>query len=187
MGGRESPWEVVVIYYGRELMSRMVFDARTGRRLGKVTQVIWDPTSGQFLGFRVGGPEAGEQVVAQSQIAAIEPGKITITAQEGAYVREAEPAGLGKQLVTDDGRELGMVTDVIFDFDTQQVLAYEVSQEGQPLVVPMIPPIQEDATRITVPAEALLHAAPDLSALIAHRDPATGIIMFPLSEEPPPV
>jgi sporulation protein YlmC with PRC-barrel domain len=176
-----------VIYYGRELMSRMVFDARTGKRLGKVTQVIWDPTNGQLLGFRVGGPEAGEQVVSQTQITAIEPGKITITPGEGAFVREAEPAGLGKQLVTDDGQVLGPVTDVIFDFGTQQVLAYEVIREGKPLVVPMVLPIRESATEIEVPAEALLHAAPDLSALIAHRDPATGVIMFPLSEEPPPV
>lgn len=174
-----------MLYYGRELMSRMVVDARTGKRLGKVTQVIWDPTSGQLLGLKVGGPQEGEQVVAQQQIAAIEPGQITITAGEGARLPEAEPAGIGKQLVTDDGRNLGTITDVIFDLDSQQVLAYEIIRNGKPLIVPLVLPIRENETQIELPAEALTHAAPDLSALIAHRDPETGNIMFPLSEEPP--
>jgi len=176
-----------VIYYGRELMSRLVFDAKTGKRLGKVTQVVWDPTNGQLLGFRVGGPEQAEQVFSQAQIAAIEPGKITIIPGEGPFVPEAEPAGIGKLLVTDEGRHLGPITDVIFDFDSQQVLAYEVIREGKPLVIPVVLPIRETETQVVIPAEALTHAAPDLSALIAHRDPETGTIMFPLSEEPPPL
>jgi sporulation protein YlmC with PRC-barrel domain len=168
-------------------MSRMVVDAKTGKRLGKVKQVIWDPTSGQLLGLKVGGPQQTDHVVAQEQIAAIEPGQITVTAGEGAFVPEAEPAGLGKLLVTDDGRALGAITDVIFDLDSQQVLAYEVIRKGKPLVIPLVLPIRETATQIEIPAEALAHAAPDLSALIAHRDPETGAIMFPLSEEPPPL
>ena len=174
-----------MLYYGRELMSRMVVDAQTGRRLGKVTQVIWDPTSGQLLGLKVGGPQQADQVVAQQQIAAIEPGQITVTAGEGAAIPEAEPTGIGKLLVTDDGRNLGPITDVIFDLDSQQVLAYEVIRKGKPLIVPLVLPIRENETQIELPAEALAHAAPDLSALIAHRDPETGTIMFPLSEEPP--
>lgn len=174
-----------MLYYGRELMSRVVVDATTGMRLGKVTQVIWDPTSGQLLGLKVGGPET-EQVVSQQQIAAIEPGQIMITAGEGAVVRDAEPAGIGKLLVTDDGRSVGTITDVIFDLSTQQVLAYEVIRNGKPLIVPLVLPIRENETQIELPAEALSHAAPDLSALIAHRAPETGTIMFPLSEDSPP-
>lgn len=179
--------EDVVLYYGRELMSRTVVDATTGKRLGKVTQVIWDPSSGQLLGLRIGGPDEPATMVAQEQIAAIEPGQITITPGEGAFVPTAEPTGIGKQLLTDDGRNLGPITDVIFDFATQQVLAYEVIRRGKPLIVPLLLPIRETATQIVIPAEALHHAASDLSALIAHRDPQTGVIMFPLSEEPPPV
>jgi sporulation protein YlmC with PRC-barrel domain len=168
-------------------MSRMVVDATTGKRLGKVKQVIWDPTSGQLLGLKVGGPEQIDQVVSQQQIAAIEPGQITVTPGEGATVPEAEPTGIGKLLVTDDGRNLGPITDVIFDLDTQQVLAYEVIRKGKPLIVPLVLPIRESGSQIELPAEALMHAAPDLSALLAHRDPETGTIMFPLSEEPPPL
>lgn len=176
-----------MIYYGRELMSRLVIDAKTGERLGRVTQVIWDPTSGQLLGLKVGGAAHAAQLVAQEQIAAIEPGQIAITPGEGAFVPEAEPSGIGKQLVTEDGRSLGPITDVIFDLDTQQVLAYEVIRKGKPLVIPLVLPIRETANQITIPTDALAHAAPDLSALIAHRDPESGTIMFPLSEEPPPV
>ena len=152
-----------------------------------VTQVIWDPTSGQLLGLKVGGQERPEQMVSQQQIAAIEPGQITVTAGEGALVPQAEPAGIGKQLVTDDGRSLGTITDVIFDLESQQVLAYEVIRKGKPLIVPLVLPIRENASQIELPAEALTHAAPDLSALIAHRDPETGTIMFPLSEDSPPL
>lgn len=176
-----------MIYYGRELMSRLVVDGSTGKRIGRVTQVIWDPTNGQLLGLAVGEAERPSQVVSQRQIAAIEPGQITITPGEGAAVPEAGPVGIGKQLVTDDGRQYGPITDVIFDLNSQQVLAYEIDQSGKPLVVPVVMPIHETAAEVRLPAEAMAHAAPDLSALIAQRDPQTGTIMFPLSEEPPPV
>ncbi|MNY81597.1 hypothetical protein D3C86_2232350 [compost metagenome] len=50
-------------------------------------------------------------------------------------------------------------------------------------MVPALAPVREDAERIIVPPAALKAATEDLSSLMALRDPATGGVLFPLSEE----
>lgn len=94
------------------------------------------------------------------------------------------PSGIGKVLSTPDGRTHGRVTDVVFDLGTGLILGYEITRPDlSRRMVPAIAPVREDAERIIVPSGAVAAATEDLSALMAMRDPSTGAILFPLSEE----
>ncbi|MNX93609.1 hypothetical protein D3C86_1257990 [compost metagenome] len=94
------------------------------------------------------------------------------------------PSGIGKALATPDGRTHGRVSDVVFDLATGLILGYEIVQPDlSRRMVPAIAPVREDAERIVVPASALAAASEDLSALMALRDPATGGVLFPVSED----
>lgn len=167
-----------MLIYGRELRRQQVVDATTGRSLGRVTQVVWDPKSGQLLGLEVDDGQA--KMVRPQQIQAIAPGVITI-------VPEAAPESplpeLGKRLVTADGREYGRVRDVVFDLTTGQVLAYEIKRaHGRAMIVPALG-VTEYPDRIEVSPQAIAASTTDLSALSAMRDPETGAISFPLCED----
>lgn len=169
-----------MLIYGRELQKQQVVDATTGRRLGRVTQVVWDPKSGQLLGLEVDDGQA--KMVRPQQIQAIESGVITVV-QEPAPEQQTPPPELGKRLVTPDGREYGRVRDVVFDLTTGQVLAYEIKRaHGRAMIVPALG-VAEYPDRIEVSPQAIASSTTDLSALSAMRDPETGAISFPLCED----
>lgn len=94
------------------------------------------------------------------------------------------PSGIGKVLLTPDGKAHGRVTDVVFDLATGLILGYEISRPDlSRRLVPAIAPVREDAERIVVVPSAIASATEDLSALMAMRDPLTGSVLFPVSEE----
>lgn len=173
--------------FGRELLRQEVQEAGTGRVIGRVSQVVWDPSSGRLVGLRIeDGPEV--RLVERAEIQSIRPGVITIlpgteASHERAAVPLSEQSGLGKHLMTDDGQDLGMVDDVIFDAATSQVLGYEVLYGETTRVVPAIAPIHEYPDRIVLPARSARLAGSDLSVLAEVVDREGGV-SFPISEEP---
>lgn len=168
-----------MLFYGRELHQQTVVDVTTGRTIGRVTSVIWDPDSGTLVGLQIG---ESTEIVRLQQITSIEPGMICV-APPSDPAPNLGPSGVGKRLETPDGIRQGRITDVIFDLATGQVLGYEVARPNGTLIVPAIGPMVEEDERILVGYQALAAATDDLSALMAMRDPQTGAILFPLSEE----
>lgn len=168
-----------MLFYGRELRSQTVIDVTTGRRIGRVTSVIWDPDSGILIGLRI---DESSEIVRLQQITSIEPGMICVAPPQDPSP-ELGPSGMGKQLQTPDGTIHGEITDVIFDLATGQVLGYEVARPDGRLIVPALGPLVEEDDRILISHQALAAATVDLSALVAMRDPQTGAILFPLCEE----
>lgn len=168
-----------MLFYGRELRRQTVVDVTTGQRIGLVTSVIWDPDSGILIGLQI---DEGPEIVRLQQITSIEPGLIGI-APPGDPAPELGPSGMGKLLETPDGRVHGEITDVIFDLGTLQILGYEIERPDGRLIVPALGPVVEEDDRILIGHQALAAATDDLSALVAMRDPQTGAILFPLSEE----
>lgn len=171
-----------MLFYGRELRQQTVVDVTTGRTIGQVTSVIWDPDSGTLIGLQI---DEGTEIVRLQQITSIEAGMICI-APPADPSPDLGPSGVGKRLETPDGRVQGIVTDVIFDLATGQVLGYEIARRDGPLIVPALGPLVEEEDRILVGFQAFSAATDDLSALMAMRDPQTGAILFPLSEEGDP-
>ncbi len=168
-----------MLFYGRELHQQTVVDVTTGRTIGRVTSVIWDPDSGTLVGLQI---DQSAEIVRLQQITSIEPGVIGV-APPADPAPDLGPSGMGKRLETPDGTVQGRVTDVIFDLATGQVLGYEVARPDRTLIVPALGPIVEEEGRILIGYPALAAATDDLSALMAMRDPTTGAILFPLSEE----
>jgi len=168
-----------VLFYGRELRQQTVVDVTTGRTIGRVTSVIWDPDSGTLVGLQI---DEGREIVRLQQITSIEPGMIGV-APPAEPELDYGPTGVGKRLETPDGVVQGVITDVIFDLGTGQVLGYEIARSNGRLIVPALGPLVEEEDRILISQQALSAATDDLSALMAMRDPQTGAILFPLSEE----
>ncbi|HEY9856987.1 MAG TPA: PRC-barrel domain-containing protein [Stenomitos sp.] len=168
-----------MLFYGRELHQQTVVDVTTGRTIGHVTSVIWDPDSGTLVGLQI---DEGAEIVRLQQITSIEPGLICV-APPAEPDLDLSPSGVGKRLETPDGVVQGLITDVIFDLATGQVLGYEIARSHGPLIVPALGPMVEEEDRILIGQQALAAATDDLSALMAMRDPQTGAILFPLSEE----
>lgn len=168
-----------MLFYGRELRQQTVVDVTTGRRIGRVTSVLWDPDSGTLVGLQI---DEGPEIVRLQQITSIEPGLIGVAPPADPEL-DLGPSGVGKRLETPDGAVQGVITDVIFDLATGQVLGYEVARRNGVLIVPALGPKVEEEDRILVSFQALAAATDDLSSLMAMRDPQTGAILFPLSEE----
>lgn len=169
--------------FGHELLRQEVQEADTGRVIGRVSRIVWDPTRGHLVGLMVEGPPS--RLINQQEIQSIQPGRIVISPESVQTAQdEPLPSERGKHLMTDEGHDLGMVEDVVFDPASRQLLAFEVLRGETMWWVPALPPIRELPNLIILPAAAEAKMASDLSVLSEVRETKTGNILFPLSEEP---
>lgn len=126
---------------GRQLMGLPVISLDDGESQGKIHDVVYDPRQGLLLGFivqRGGGflsrPDSfwldasslhalGEDAATVPSAASLQPAG---AAREPTESGAGEPV-LGKRLLTEGGRFLGNVDDVLIDRQSRRVVAYEVS------------------------------------------------------------
>lgn len=119
---------------GRDVIGRTVWLQTTGRRLGRVVDLLLDPGGRRVVGLAVadGGP-GGPRMLPLDAVTEI--GRDAILA--GAAAQPVPPAAVrtwrelrelaGKPVVSSGGRELGAVDDVVFDLRTGEVSSYRLS------------------------------------------------------------
>ncbi len=107
-----------------ELIGRPVLDLATATTVGNVDDVVVDPAGRRALGLRLGKKTAAPgDWLAWERIAAIGPDAVTIEAADRVESFVDDPArralrgggALGGRVLTDQGREVGVLDDVAID------------------------------------------------------------------------
>ena len=107
-----------------ELFGRPVLDLATATTVGRIDDVVVDPTDRLAVGVRLAKSSAGDWL-AWTDISAIGPDAVTIAAADLVGSYSEEPArrplrgngALGGRVLTDQGRELGPLDDIDLDDD----------------------------------------------------------------------
>ena len=126
---------------GRQLMGLPVISLSGGENKGRVHDVIYSPLQGKLVGFTVrqgGGllSHGDTFLLSTDRVHAIGQDAVTIddtTVLEplqgdlGTFEEEAGEPVLGKRLMTENGKFLGNIDDVLIDRQSRRVVAYQVS------------------------------------------------------------
>src|SRR5688572_14891247 len=120
-----------------ELAGRAVVDIDAAEKIGTIEKIILDPDGKQVAGFvvtRAGSSFPGnkaQSLVPSAGVHAIGPDAVTIhqTAVAGADMGRLEtlPRGsdvIGRKVVSEDGRFLGKVSDVLIDRADGRIIGY---------------------------------------------------------------
>jgi len=129
------------MFRATELCGRSVVDVDTGRKLGRVDQVILDPRARRVAALVVSSGrsllDSGQRVeIPATAILAIGPDALTVRYLEGA----ADAADLeqlprledvvGKRVVTQGGTLVGSVDDVLLDAARGRIVGYALGPAG---------------------------------------------------------
>ena len=141
-----------------------------GKVVGRVSQVVYDLSTGKMEGL-ITGTGAGERGVPAENILTIGADAVMVPNAEAAVRLSDLPALMGKRkdpeaqplrAVTDDGQKLGQVSRVWIDPVARVVTRFEVSAgllrdlaEG-PLMLPIVPGSTHGEDTLVVPALALM-------------------------------
>lgn len=121
-----------------EVIGRPVMVREGGKEVGKIKDLVVDPSGRQVLGFVVAeGLLSGTKVASWAALQAIGPDSVVLNAA-GSIVKAAQAPDIksvldkgtsirGLKLQTTAGKELGKVEDFEFDSQTGAVQGYELS------------------------------------------------------------
>ena len=127
------------MYKGKDLVGRRVVDHNTGEELHKVKDIIFSGVDGRVLGLLLdeGGLLSSSKVLPVGSIETIGPDAILVQSKEAVVSAnesddintriKSDNVVVGTKLMTDDGRDLGKITDIYFDETTGRIKGYEVS------------------------------------------------------------
>jgi sporulation protein YlmC with PRC-barrel domain len=123
-----------------ELSGRAVVDIDGAEKVGAIDKIILDPEGRRIAGFVVTRPGSGfpgtkaQVLIPSSAVHAIGPDAVTIrqSAVAGADIGHLEtlPRGtdiIGRKVVSEDGRFLGKVGDVLLDRTDGRIVGYQLS------------------------------------------------------------
>ena len=124
-----------------ELAGRAVVDIDAAEKVGTIDKIILDPDGRQVAGFVVTRTGSGfpgskaQALIPSSAVHAIGPDAVTIrqSAVAGSDISRLEtlPRGsdvIGRKVVSDDGRFLGKVSDVLIDRGDGRIVGYLLSE-----------------------------------------------------------
>jgi uncharacterized protein YrrD len=180
---------------GTDLNGLPVVGITDGDAIADVKDVVYSPDQGALLGFTLNkrgffsGPMkavlAYEDVVAVGRDAVMVNGLSAVT--EGGESLEAvvdESAGrnvLGDDVLTDGGKRLGKVIDVVIEVTSGEVVGYELTGDqelqahaGRPLLVPIPATLSVSGTVLMVPAAVEPFIRDDLTGFGAAVDEFRG-------------
>jgi uncharacterized protein YrrD len=176
---------------GTDLNGLPVVSIADGDALAEVKDVVYSPERGVLLGFTLNkrGFFSGtmKAVLAYDDIAAIgrdavmvaDPTAVTEGGESLSKTveRSAERNVLGNDVLTDGGRRLGEVIDVVVEVTSGDVVGYELKGDkelqghaGQPLLIPIPATLAVSGTVLMVPAEVEPYIRDDLSGFGAAVD-----------------
>ena len=162
-----------------ELSGRAVVDMDAAEKLGRVDRITIDPDARKVAAFQVtrGGPlHAGEtQVVSASSVHAIGPDAITVRREAMDGAEAARIAGLpcvsdviGRKVVSQQGRLLGVVDDVIISGADGRIVGYQLGESNVGAKIESLFRDRKDRRAPYLRADANLRAGRDL--IVAPED-----------------
>ncbi len=125
----------------KELGGRAVIDVDAAEKLGRIDRIVLDPESRRVAGFVVGRGSSifnndKDILLSASCVHAVGPDAITVR-RTGASGDDAGLAGLprvsditGRKVVSDTGRLLGTVDDVLIDETDGRIIGYALEERG---------------------------------------------------------
>jgi uncharacterized protein YrrD len=144
-----------------ELAGRAVIDVDAAEKLGTIEKLILDPEARRVAGFIVtrGGRFSGNKAhttIPSSAVHVIGPDAVTVKQTETASTEisrlETLPRGsdvIGRKVVSEDGRYLGKVDDVLLEGDNGRIFGYTLADH------------RGDGKHPYLPADANLRAGKD--------------------------
>ena len=174
-----------------EINGLPVVSIADGEALADVKDVVYDPDQGSLVGFTLNkrgflkGPM--KAVLPMSSVAAIGRDAVMVAGtdaceEKGSGAAAEVSAGavgnvVGNDVLTDAGRRLGKVTDIVVAADSGDVLGYELEGDerlqghaGKRLFLPIPDTIAVSGTTLLVPATAEPFIRDDLSGFGAAVD-----------------
>jgi uncharacterized protein YrrD len=167
------------------LVGLPVVTTSTGEDIAEIRDVIYLPDQGRVAGFTLNkrGRLAGrlKNVLAMEQVHAVGRDAVMVTdasaldAPEGpvaqAAARDAKGRNvIGNQVLTDTGKELGIVRDLIVEMNRGEVIGYELGgeaalqrAEGAPLLLPLPATLAVSSDTLMVPADVEAFIRDDLA------------------------
>jgi uncharacterized protein YrrD len=184
-----------LLFRGTDLNGLSVVGITDGDAIADVKDVVYSPDRGALLGFTLNkrgffsGPMkavlAYDDVVAVGRDAVMVNGRSAVT--EGGESLAAvvdESAGrnvLGDDVLTDGGKRLGKVFDVVIEVTSGEVVGYELTGDpelqahaGRPLLVPIPATLAVSGTVLMVPATVEPFIRDDLTGFGAAVDEFRG-------------
>jgi uncharacterized protein YrrD len=180
---------------GTDLNGLPVVSIDEGDALAEVKDVVYSPERGALLGFTLNkrGFFSGKMkaVLAYDDLAAI--GRDAVMVEDLTAVteggeslskvveRSSERNVLGNDVLTDAGRRLGEVIDVVIEVTSGEVVGYELQGDndlqahaGQPLLIPIPATLAVSGSVLMVPASVEPYIRDDLSGFGAAVDEFRG-------------
>ena len=174
-----------------EISGLPVVSIADGEAVAEVKDVVYDPDRGSLMGFTLNkrgflkGPM--KAVLPISSVAAIGRDAVMVAdtdacEEKGSRAAAEVKAGavgnvVGNDVLTDAGRRLGKVTDVVVAADSGDVLGYELDGDerlqghaGQRLFLPIPDTLAVSGRALMVPATAEPYIRDDLSGFGAAVD-----------------
>jgi uncharacterized protein YrrD len=176
---------------GTDLNGLPVVSIASGDALAEIKDVVYSPDRAQLLGFTLnkrgffGSPL--REVLTYTNVAAVGRDAVMVEQDDvvgaddhelGEIVDEAAGRNvLGDEVLTDDGRRLGVVTDVVVDVAGGDVVGYELKGDknlqahaGRPMLVPIPATLAVSGTALLVPAQVEPFIRDDLTGFGAAVD-----------------
>jgi uncharacterized protein YrrD len=154
-----------------DLVGLPVVTTSTGEAIAEVRDVVYIPDKGRVVGFtlnkrgrlsgRLKHPLAMEQVHAVGRNAVMVRDALPIEDDEGADdVKDAKGRNvIGNTVLTDAGKALGVVRDLVIEMSQAEVIGYELDGDpglqraaGAPLLLPLPSTLAVSGDTLMVPA-----------------------------------
>jgi uncharacterized protein YrrD len=121
-----------------DVMGRRITTREGGQEIGKVKDLAVDPTGREVLGIVLSdGMLSGARVAPWKSVQAVGPDSVVLDKASSVVKAKSLPeikAALGKKtkvkglkLLTNKGKDLGKITDTVFDEATGEIVGYELS------------------------------------------------------------
>jgi uncharacterized protein YrrD len=167
-----------------ELVGLPVVTIDAGEAIADTKDVIYSSDRGRVLGFtlnkrgRLRGPAKEmlpiDQVHAVGRDAVMVANAGALASPSDAPAQEAQDAAgrnvLGNSVLTDDGKQLGKVTDLIVEMNAGEVVGYQLAGDeslqgraGQPLLLPLPATLAVSGDVLMVPGSVEVFIRDDLS------------------------
>lgn len=167
---------------GTSLVGLPVVTTSTGEDIAETRDVIYVPDRGRVAGFTLNkrGRLAGrmKNVLAMEQVHAVGRDAVMVTDAGVLETPEGEAAAhdaagrnvIGNRVLTDSGKQLGVVIDLIVEMNRGEVIGYELEgesslqrAEGAPLLLPLPATLAVSSDTLMVPAEVESYIRDDLA------------------------
>ena len=189
--GRSGSQDARLLLRATEVAGLPVVSIAEGEAVADVKDVVYNPDQGHLLGFTLNkrgflrGPM--KAVLPMSKVAAIGRDAVMVADSgvcddKGSDLAHEVKASSGRNVVgnevlTDAGRRLGTVSDIVVAADSGEVLGYELEGDpklqghsGRPLFLPIPVTLAVSGTALMVPATVEPFIRDDLSGFGAAVD-----------------